>query len=199
MFLVVHKLSSITGQHVATQCKQIFSEFGWPKTLNGPCYAMEAFTNMMKDYGINHITSSPHYPQSNGLAEMFVQIVKNLVHKAKEEGNSLFKCLMIHRNTPLSSSLQSPMQILQRRSARSDLRMSNVARKHLGLDPEQLRSKYKNEHLPLHDLCLGQDVMFQDSTSKWWFPVTITGLSSEPRSYKITIKEGVSYRKHKSI
>ena len=33
----------------------------------------------------------------------------------------MFKCLMIYHNTPLSSSLQSPMQISQRRSTRSDL------------------------------------------------------------------------------
>ena len=33
------KLSSMTGQHEATQWKQIFSEYGWPETLisdNGP-------------------------------------------------------------------------------------------------------------------------------------------------------------------
>ena len=71
-FLVVCRLSSMTGQHIVTHCKQIFSEYGWPETLisnNGPCYETEAFTNMMKEYGVNHITSSPHYPQSNGLAE----------------------------------------------------------------------------------------------------------------------------------
>ena len=79
-FPVVHKLSSMPGQHIATHCKQIFSEYGWPETLisdNGPCYAVEAFTNMIKEYGVNDITSSPHYPLSNGLAEKFVQIVKN--------------------------------------------------------------------------------------------------------------------------
>ena len=83
---------------------------------------------MMKTYGVNHITSSPHYPQSNGLAEKFVQIVKNWFHKAKEEGKDTFKCLMIYHNTPFSSSLQSPMQIVQSRYARSDLPMANVAR-----------------------------------------------------------------------
>ena len=87
------------------------------------------------------------------------------------------------------------MQIVQNRWARSDFPMSNVARKQLGLDPEQLGSKYKNEHLPSHDLHLGQDVMFQDSKRKWWFPATITSLCSEPRSYKITTTEGVTYRK----
>ena len=87
---------------------------------------------------------------------------------------------MMYHNTLLTSSLQSPMQILQSRSARSDLFMSNVARKHLGFEPEQFRNKDKNECLPLHDLHLGQDVMFQDSTSKQWFPTTITSLHSEP-------------------
>ena len=32
-FLVVCKLSSMTGQHVANQRKLIFSEYGWPETL----------------------------------------------------------------------------------------------------------------------------------------------------------------------
>ena len=142
---------------------------------------------MMKEYGVNHITSSPYYPQSNGLAEIFVQIVKNLFYRAKEEGKDMFNCLMIYWNTPLTSSLQSPMQILQNRSARSEMSMSNVARKQLGLDQEQQRSKHKNDYLPSY---FGQDVMFQDKKSKQCFPATITSLCSEPRSYKITTMEG---------
>ena len=164
--LVVCKLSSMTGQHVASQCKLIFSEYSWPDTLvsdNGPCYPAETFTSGVKEYGVNHITSSPHYLQSNGLAEKFVQIVKSLFYKAKEEGKDPFKGLMIYCNTPLSSSLQSPMQILQSRTAPSDHPMSNAARQQLGLDSELLRNKHKNEHLPLYDLHLGQDVMQQAS------------------------------------
>ena len=44
---------------------------------------------LMKEYNVNHVTSSPHYPQSNGLAEKYIQIVKNLFHKAKERGARL--------------------------------------------------------------------------------------------------------------
>ena len=143
----VCKLSSMTGQHVANLYKLIFSECGWPEILifdNGPCYTSEAFTSLMKDYSVNHIRSSPHYPQSNGLAEKIVNIVKSLFYKAKEEGKDLFKCLMIYHNTPLTSSLKSPMQILKSRSARSDLPMSNAARKQLGLDSEDLRNTCKH-------------------------------------------------------
>ena len=122
-------------------------------------------------------------------------IVKDLFYKARYERKDLFKCLMIYIKTPLTSILQSPMQILQSRSTRSDLPMSNAARKQLGLDCEDLRNNYKNEHLPSHNLHLGQDVMFQDSTSKQWSPATIRSLCSQPRSYKIITREGATYSK----
>ena len=144
-YLVVCKSSSMTGQHVANQCKLTYSEYGWLETLisdNGSCYTSETFASLMKDYSVNHITSSPHYPQSNGLAEKFAQIVKSLFHKAKEECKDLFKCLMIYHNTPLSSSLKSPNQILQSRSTRSEHSMLNAVRKQIGLDSEELRSAY---------------------------------------------------------
>ena len=91
-FLIVRKLKSMSAQHIAEHFKSIFSEYGWPDTLvsdNGPCYAAETFTNLMKEYAVNHITSSPHYPQSNGLVEKFIQIVKILFYKAKEEGTDI--------------------------------------------------------------------------------------------------------------
>ena len=90
-FPVVCKLNSMTAQHVINHFKLFFSDYGWPDTLvsnNGPCYASEAFTKIMQEYNVNHITSSPHYAQSNGLVEKFVQIVKNLFHKAREEGQT---------------------------------------------------------------------------------------------------------------
>ena len=65
-FSIVHKLRSMTGQHIADHFKQIFAEYGWPDTIvsdNGPCYASETFKGLMKEYQVNHITSSPHYPQ----------------------------------------------------------------------------------------------------------------------------------------
>ena len=40
----------------------------------------------MQAISVNHVTSSLHYPQSNELAEKYVQIVKYLFNKTKEEG-----------------------------------------------------------------------------------------------------------------
>ena len=133
--------------------------------------------------------------QSNGLAEKYVQIVKCLFNKAKEEGKDLYRCFMIYCNTPLTGSLQSTAQILQCRSARSDLPMSNAARKQLGIQPEVIRNIDKHEILPTHDLYVGQSVMYQDSVTKQWHPAVITSLCQEKRSYMITNSDGAVYRK----
>ena len=102
---------------------------------------------------------------------------------------------MIYWNTPLTSNMQSPMQILQNRTTRYQLPMSNSARRELGLETEKLRIKMKNENLPSYDLHLGQDVMMQDDASKRWSPAVITRLCKEPRSYQVTTRDNVTYRK----
>ena len=93
-------------------------------------------------------------------------MVKCLFNKAKEEGKDFHKCLIIYHKTPLIGSLQIPMQILQERSARYDLPISNTARNKLGLKPEVSRNIDKHEKFPTHDLHVGQHVMYQDSASK---------------------------------
>ena len=189
----------MTAQHLTSHFKLIFSEYGWPDTLisdNGPCYTVEVFTNLMQEYNVNHIASSQHYPQSNGLVEKLVQMVKNLFYKVKDEGTDLFKSLMIYHNTPLTSNLKSPMQIVWSRTARSQLPMSNAARKQLGLQTDQQRAKSTNEHLPSHDLCVGQNVMVQCPTSKRWYPLVFTRLCQEPRSYKVRLRLIYFYSAH---
>ena len=73
--------------------------------------------------------------------------------------------------------------------------MSNSARRQLGLEAEKVRTKTKNENLLSHNLHLGQDVMMQDPTSKWWSPAVITRLCKEPRSYQVTTSDNVTYKK----
>ena len=102
---------------------------------------------------------------------------------------------MIYHNTPLTGSLQSPMQILQSRNARSDLPMSKAARKELGVKPDVIRNSDNHAVLRINDLNVGHQVMYQDSASKHWYPAVIESLCPEPRSYKITIIDGIAYRK----
>ena len=197
-FPVVCKLTSTTVQQVVSQMKLMFSEYSQPENIvshNRPCYSAETFTMLTTDYSVNHITSSSHYPQPNGLAEKYVQIVNNLFYKAQEEGTDLYKSLMIYRNTPLSNKLQSPMQILQSQTSTTKLPMSNADRTQHGLDSEQFRVKSKNKQLCSHDCHIGQSVMYLNSVNRRWYPTTITSLCQEPRSYKIRTEDNIIYRK----
>ena len=53
---------------------------------NGPQFTSRDFINFAKAWGISLSTSSPGYPKSNGLAEKAVQIIKNIMTKATENG-----------------------------------------------------------------------------------------------------------------
>ena len=114
----------MTGKTIAHHMQAIFAKYRWPNTLvteNRPSYTSKEFQMLMESMSVNNIRSSPHYPQSNGLAEKFVGIMNNLFYKAKEEGQTPYTALMVCRNTPLNGSLQSPMQILQGRQVHTDL------------------------------------------------------------------------------
>ena len=93
-----------------------------------------------------------------------------------------------------SNHIQITMQMLQQRSARSQLPISNTAWRQLGIAAEQTLTS-KNQHLPSHNLYIGQEVMCQDPTTMRWFPTTIKALCQEPRSYWIETPEGVTYRR----
>ena len=97
--------------------------------------------------------------QSEGRRQRFLQVFDDLL-----------------QYPPLTGSVQSPMQILQGRNARSDLPMTNAARKLLGTQPEIVSNTDKHPALPTHDLHVGQQVMNQVSTSKYWYPAVIKSL-----------------------
>ena len=70
-FIEIKKLSGTMAHMVIQSLKDMFSRFGIPSVLvsdNGPqydCAEMKEFAH----YGFHHITTSPYYPQANGLAE----------------------------------------------------------------------------------------------------------------------------------
>ena len=130
--------------------------------------------------------------------EVYMLLVKNLFHKAKEEGKDLYQCLMIYCYTPLSHTLQSLMQILTSRSARSSLPMSNTARQQKCLNCKDLRAQCNNKHLPTHDFHIGQSVMYLNPVNRRGYPATIASLCQEPQSYKIKTDDGTIYRKTQS-
>ena len=77
-YVEVQTLTSTTSTSVIRALKAIFSRHGIPATLvsdNGPQYSSQEFLAFSHEYNFTHTTSSPHYPQSNGLSERMVRTV----------------------------------------------------------------------------------------------------------------------------
>ena len=95
--------------------KNIFSRHGILEILrsnNGPQYSSSEFEEFSKKYGFKHVTSSPRYPRSNGLAERMVQTAKRLIKKAAD----VHIALLNYRSTPLLWCNLSPAQLRNLRS-----------------------------------------------------------------------------------
>lgn len=62
--------------------KKVFSRHGIPDVLftdSGPQFESKGFKQFAANWGFEHITSSPRYPQSNGEAERAVQTMKMIL------------------------------------------------------------------------------------------------------------------------
>lgn len=76
------KLTSTTSQSIIAALKSIFARHRIPETFvsdNGPQYFSQEFAEFAEDCSFTYITSSPHYPQSNGQAECRVKTVKKVL------------------------------------------------------------------------------------------------------------------------
>lgn len=74
---------------------------------NGPQFTSQCFQEFAVSYGFDHVICSPvtvgNDPQSNGLAEKGVQIVKRILTKATEAGEEPYLAILNYRATPLEN------------------------------------------------------------------------------------------------
>ncbi|KAI4880495.1 hypothetical protein NFI96_000640, partial [Prochilodus magdalenae] len=122
-YFEIEKLTNCTSSAVITKLKAAFARHGIPETVisdNGPCYSSTEFRSFSGAWDFRHITTSPRYPRSNGLAKRTVQTAKHILDKAKAENIDHYLGLLEHRNTPVDN-LNSPAQLLMSRRLRSIL------------------------------------------------------------------------------
>ena len=120
-FFEVSLLSSLRATDIILQMKSQFARHGIPRQVisdNGPQFSCAEFASFAKSWGFRYLTSSPIYPQSNGMAERAVQTIKTLLKKAEADRQDPYIGLMQYRNTPFPDS-PSPAQLLTNRRLRT--------------------------------------------------------------------------------
>ena len=98
--------------------KAVFAELGVSNMIvsdGGPQYNSAEFKDFMRQWQIEHRVSSPRNPQSNGMAERYVQTMKASLIKTMEEGEDVDLALLTYKTTPLSHRLPLPAELLNSR------------------------------------------------------------------------------------
>lgn len=181
------------AQDIILALKSMFSVHGVPMEVmadNMPFGSTE-MKLFAEQWGFNIVTSSPHYPRSNGMAERYVQTMKSFMKKAEESGEDVYASLLAYRETPLSGLLYSPAEMLFNRQLRSKLPKSNVtlcprplhAKDDLQIRQAKQKSYYDRGSKELDPLHQGQSVLVRTDKDRTWEPAVVVKNDTNPRSY----------------
>lgn len=197
---------------IVNMLKEICAEYGTPERLvsdNGPQYTSQLFQQFVKEWDIEHVTSSPRYPQSNGFIERMVQTVKNIIAKAKKSHQDVQKALLCQRATPIDSSLPSPAELLYGRKIRGTIPMKvrvnntlpncnrDIATDHLKKRQDQQKEYHHGRAHEQSPLYKEQHVRIQDLVKKKWVPGVVVNKRQEPRSYEVRTENGNILRRNR--
>jgi transposase InsO family protein len=194
------QLTSLTTSQIIAKTKSIFSRHGVPETVVSDCGTQfhpvqtSEYSRFALEYGFNHVTSSPKYSQSNGMAESAVKTVKSLLTKNVD----FYKGLMEYRSTPLENGF-SPAELLMGRRIKTTLPMNpdrllpNTVDHQLLLGKEEKRIQkqtrnYNKRHRvrEMDELKPGEIVWVTDKRT--WATVIRNGPG--PRSYIVKTPTG---------
>ncbi|KAK3926756.1 hypothetical protein KUF71_015092 [Frankliniella fusca] len=202
-FTVLCKLANLSSMVIVSHLKSIFSQHGSPQVLvtdNATNFVSSYFKDFAKDWEFQTVTSSPHYAQSNGMAERHVQTIKKTVKKALEDGRDPHQCVLEICSTPVINDL-SPAQVLMGRRIRGKMPLTPQLRRpqqhdhHLITKELRARQAKQKAHYdqtaamrkPLHP---GPAYARTEGPGSQWTPVNIISDASRPRSYTVRLPTG---------
>jgi len=203
-------LRSLTASSVIREMERIYADFGVPEQLisdNGPQFGCAEFRKFSREKGVRHTTSSPEYPQSNGMAERAVQTVKDRLIKMLQDGGDVWKAVTAIRSTPVDAVLPSPSVLLQGRNLRGPLPFSLTA-----LQPRLLSSQSVKNQLQQRQsttmfnqtripdvrgshLTVGQPVRVRIKGK--WIEGVVNRVCQEPNSFMVRTVDGREFRRNR--
>ena len=196
-FVEIAPLKNTTTANVINALKKIFSRHGIPKIVfsdNGPQYSSYQFKQFAQSWDFTHQTSSPNYPQSNGLAERNIQTVKQVLKKSREEATDPYTALLVF-NTTSDASGNSPAFRLMGRNPRTTL-PSIVTQQ----ATNQVRSRQRDQggrDLPAIPPKTTVRIQSNDRHHKWVQKGMVLSKRNEQRSYNILNEKGNTIRRNR--
>lgn len=102
----------------------------------------------LSQWEFTHVTSSPEYAQSNGLAERAARSAKQLTEKAHRDGTDAFLNLLNLRNLRRDAKLGSPAQrLISRQTCKTLPVSSKLLEPHVQIKPQQIKAQLFKKRL----------------------------------------------------
>ncbi|XP_077486780.1 uncharacterized protein LOC144098108 [Amblyomma americanum] len=193
----IRKLYRTTAQAVIQACMEVFATHGIPAKIcsdNDPPFTTSKYRSFTSHFHVNHVTSSPHYPRGNGMAEWAVQEAKKMLKKFSLGKFEFCSALLEWRNLSRDDLLQSPAERLMGRRTRTRLPVLDCHLEPKTIPTETVRSRLADirnrqqkcynkstRHIPDPDT--GSTVSVYGAVQITWAPAVVVGTGDTPRSY----------------
>ncbi|CAC5370730.1 unnamed protein product [Mytilus coruscus] len=193
----IHVMNSTTSEATIAKLQQTFATHGLCDLIisdNGAAFTSKEFADYVKSNGIEHRTSAPWHPASNGCAERAVQSFKEGMKKIKEGTvqEKLNRFLFNYCITPQTKTGLAPSELLMKRKLKSrlDLFFPNIEKR--VQERQQKQKHYHNKKSVNRQINIGQGVFARNfaigSKIKWIQGEVIK--QSGPLSFHIKLPDG---------
>ena len=191
----LYKFSTKSIQSLSMHLLELISQYGPPCMLytdNGPLFALHDLVQCFQQHCIDHITSSPDFPRSNGFIEHQVCTIKTALSTTQESFKSLEDLLLDLRLTLIGPNVPSPWEILHNRTFKCPSKPSTpvnmeCVHNYLVSKCQSQKQAFDRTHgvRELDDLWHSQEMLFLSPTTDQYIPGTILDKATIPYSYTI--------------
>lgn len=209
-YVEVAKLMCTDSAYTISRLKSIFARFGIPgETVfsdNGPQFNSLEMRKFAKEWNFVHSTSSPTYPQSNGMVERHIQTIKNIFKKVEVDNKDPSLALLEYRNTPIDSGSKSPNEMMLGRKVRGivpiirlDTELDDQQSHKDWLSRKQHQQKYyydRNAHSQVQPK-VNDHVYIRTKPKKPLQAGKIISKCERPRSFKVELNNGQNLERNR--
>lgn len=191
-YIEVEIVKNVSVQETIDALRLVFSRHGLPDVIcsdNATCFSSAQFASFLQHNGIEHVTSPPYSPASNGQAERGVRVIKDLLKKQKQNDslrNRLSRVLFYYRCVPHNVTQIAPSVALNGR------RLISLKDR---INP--MYSSNKSDNKQMRQFEIGDDVLALNLRNgpKWYKAVIIQKLGTNV--YEVSVPElDIIWKRH---
>lgn len=165
-YLIVSPVGSTDFATLRKVLDAVFGHYGFPKTIkadNGPPFSGKEYASYLAQRSIVRVHSSPNFPQQNGLAERYMQVVNKAMQIAGLDNKGSIEMVQetvrAHNSAKHRVTNISPEELMLGRKVRRDLPLvGSTVSKHKAQDVRRRDGEQKHKSKVAEDKRRGAKV-----------------------------------------